>query len=1173
MVFPFMRNLRERGWFLIVLLGFVALLTECGGGGKSEVSGNAPFFNSSPTSVTALTGQMVQFTASATGSPAPTYQWYRNGNGIPGATSTTLAYGPVITSDDQSKFFLRAQNSLGSSDSVVATLTVQSPIVITSQPADVYAQVNSSVTFKVSASGPGQIAYQWKVDGNPIPDATSAQFTTTFWPWLIGARFSVTVSNSSLSVDSRVAVLRLPEAPVITAQPTDLEVLAGQPATFSVQTDHTSDTLTYQWSRNGSPLQGQTGTSLTLASTTAGDDDSLFSVDVQGPRGTSSSRSARLRVDAQIQPPIFVDGPADVTVQEGADAIFQAFVAGTAPLQIVWQRDGVPVDGTWECIIPRVKATDDGAAIKVLATNQAGNPSRTVHLHVIPLSNIAPVADLIAPLSVSPNQQGVPVAAPSIPGLTCLWSVLPGTASATVSPQGSLATLSIGPTEGTFRLQVAVSNAVGSMAIASRTITVGGHGQWTRPYPELPSVANQGVAVQLASGFILMVGRAELGWPSFSQSSQIYDPVSGLWGPAAPTLAPRGGFSGATTRVPNVGFTATALLDGRALVVGGAVSPNTAEIYDPTSGTWAATASTGETTILRINHSAFRLEDGRVLIFGGIPPGGIYTNPLTQCLLFDPASGTWTPTGSMIRDMYGPATTRLPGGRLLVCGGEDIGMAPINICQIYDPGTGSWAATGSMVSPRSRHGLTVFPDGWALATGGATDWWNRSTKTSELWNPHTGQWQATGSLCWPVMDHSLMALGSGGALNAGGESGYYSDTELTDFTESFDPRTGQWTFDSFMAFPLRKPPLIPLSDGRVFQVGGIGNNFGPWDSNEKAWLNAQIYDPAVSVWTLKTPLLRSCTSSDAVLLNDGRFLVAGGCAFEGYELHRSGIVDPSTGTWSDTPPLKKSRYYHRMIRLQDSRVMVLGGTHYLPFIGWVAMDSVEIFDPQSGTWSEAASMKVPRSNHTCTLLADGRVLVSGGSRNSDAAEIFDPRTGIWTLTGPMVNGTHDRVATLLPDGRVLVVGGGDNYGISEAEIFNPVTNTWVATAPMAAYRSGHTATLVGNRVLVVGGPTGAEWFDPVAGSWSAGPTPATTRYSHTATLLPDGRLLITSGRETDGNNPIASCEILDPSKGTWTPAAPLPFARVAAQAVALPSGSVVLFADEDPMLQFQIYTP
>jgi hypothetical protein len=126
---------------------------------------------------------------------------------------------------------------------------------------------------------------------------------------------------------------------------------------------------------------------------------------------------------------------------------------------------------------------------------------------------------------------------------------------------------------------------------------------------------------------------------------------------------------------------------------------------------------------------------------------------------------------------------------------------------------------------------------------------------------------------------------------------------------------------------------------------------------------------------------------------------------------------------------------------------------------------------------------------------------------------------------------------------------------------------------MAAYRVNHTATLVGKKVLVVGGPTGTEWFDPVAESWSTGPTPATNRYSHTATLLPDGRLLITSGRETNGNNPIASCEILDPSKGIWASAAQLPFARVAAKAVALLNGSLVLFADEDPMLQFEIYTP
>lgn len=1161
---PFTRNPGKFNRLLVASLGFVALMMACGGNAGSSgggTTGVAPIFHSNPVSLTVVAGQVANFSASATDSPEPSYQWYRNGTTILGATATTLAYGPVTTSDNQSTFFLRAQNAQGTSDSAPALLTVQAPIVITEQPVDVYAQANTSVTFRVSATGPSFPSYQWKVNGTPIPDATSAQFTTTFWPWLLGAEFSVTVSTSSQSVDSRAAFIHLPELPVISEQPKDLEVMAGQSATFSVQTAATSGTLTYQWLRNGSPIQGQTGASLTLSSTAAGDNSSLFSVEVQGPHGSSISRSALLRVDAQAQPPAFVYGPTDVTVQEGADAAFQAFVTGTAPLQITWQRDGVPVQGTWECIIPAVKASDDGAALTVQASNQAGNVSRTVHLRVISLANVAPLADLIAPLTVHPNQQGVPVAAPSNPGLTCLWTVLPGTATATLSPQGSLATLSIGPTEGSFTVQVTVSNAAGNTATASRTITVGAHGQWTRPYPEEPSVATQGVAVRLASGFILVVGRGESGWPNFfSQPSQICDPVSGLWGPAAPTLVPRWS------------FTATALMDGRVLVVSGDIVGK-AEIYDPATGAWTAAASTGETTIMRVSHSAFRLEDGRVLIFGGLSPDGNHTNPLTQCLLFDPASGSWTPTGSMIQEVYGVATSRLPGGRLLVSGGKMSDGSPSATCQIYDPSTGSWTATGSMVSPRSRHELIVFPDGWALATGGVTDYWNKPTQSCELWNPTTGQWQLTGSLCRPLIDHSLVLLGTGKALSAGGESRYYEGTALTDFAEIYDPATGQWNFDSFMAVPLRKPPMIPLSDGRVFQCGGRANNFGPWDSDEKAWLNAQIYNPTIPQWTLKAPLLHSCTSSDAALLQDDRILVAGGCAFEGHELHRCGIVDPSTHTWTDVAPLKNSRYYHRMIRLQDGRVMAIGGTHLVPWVGWVSMDSVEIFDPQSGTWSDAASMNSPRSNHTCTLLADGRVLVAGGMFNSNSAEIFDPKTGTWTLTGSMVNGTQDRVATLLPDGRVLVVGGGDNAGISGAEIFNPVTSTWKATAPMATIRKNHTATLVGKRVLVVGGPTGTEWFDPVAESWSAGPTPITNRYSHTATLLPDGRLLITSGRETNGNSPIASCEILDPSKGIWASATQLPFARTAAQAVALPNGGVVLFADEIPMLQFEIYTP
>src|SRR5258707_14818553 len=87
-------------------------------------------------------------------------------------------------------------------------------------------------------------------------------------------------------------------------------------------------------------------------------------------------------------------------------------------------------------------------------------------------------------------------------------------------------------------------------------------------------------------------------------------------------------------------------------------------------------------------------------------------------------------------------------------------------------------------------------------------------------------------------------------------------------------------------------------------------------------------------------------------------------------------------------------------------------------------------------------MSTPRSAHSATVLADGRILVAGGSTGTaatNAAEIFDPALNSWTaVAGGMIQARSNHTASLLADGRVLFAGG-DNAGTPTAslEIFDP----------------------------------------------------------------------------------------------------------------------------------------
>jgi len=194
-----------------------------------------------------------------------------------------------------------------------------------------------------------------------------------------------------------------------------------------------------------------------------------------------------------------------------------------------------------------------------------------------------------------------------------------------------------------------------------------------------------------------------------------------------------------------------------------------------------------------------------------------------------------------------------------------------------------------------------------------------------------------------------------------------------------------------------------------------------------------------------------------------------------------------------------ARGYHTATRLADGRVLVIGGsadawTSNAPLIA-----SAEIYDPKAGTFSTTGQLNVARAWHTATLLADGRVLITGGQSTGGeqlaSAELYDPGTGRFTPTGSMEVGREYHTATLLNDGRVLVAGGGGDYTnlnfLASAELFDPKTGTFTATGPMADARTYHGASLLPDgRVLVTGGYgakaplASAELFDPKAGTFS-----------------------------------------------------------------------------------------
>lgn len=278
------------------------------------------------------------------------------------------------------------------------------------------------------------------------------------------------------------------------------------------------------------------------------------------------------------------------------------------------------------------------------------------------------------------------------------------------------------------------------------------------------------------------------------------------------------------------------------------------------------------------------------------------------------------------------------------------------------------------------------------------------------------------------------------------------------------------------------------------------------------------------------------------------------------------VANPNLHGFQPTGDMGTERASHTATLLANGKVLITGGYNNTEVLA-----TAELFDPATGTFTATGTMKEVRSEHTATLLANGRVLVVGGAADN-VAELFDPVTGTFApTTGQLTTGGRwGCTATLLNDGTVLIAGGRDAldvwdaFSLNNAELFNPGTGTFKATGGMTEVRYDHTAALLQNgEVLITGGFNGqplssAELFDPVTGSFSATGAMSALRAEHTATLLDDGTVLVTGGFTYDAPGSFSSADIFDPTTSTFTPVGPMGAARFSHTATRLNSSQVLI---------------
>jgi hypothetical protein len=351
----------------------------------------------------------------------------------------------------------------------------------------------------------------------------------------------------------------------------------------------------------------------------------------------------------------------------------------------------------------------------------------------------------------------------------------------------------------------------------------------------------------------------------------------------------------------------------------------------------------------------------------------------------------WAMTGSMLQTRTGHTATLLDNGRVLVVGGTDVKGRALASAELFDPASEKWTVTGTMNTARSGHRAILLRDGKVLVLGD----WGRGT---EVYDPGTGSWKPSAPMTVRRTSYTTTLLADGRILVAGGRDP--DSGEPLASTQLFNPVRGTWTVGRPMTMARSGHTATLLEDGRVLVTGGFGpavlRSFPEGTFPVEPQLaSAELFDPRTGRWHLTGSMAATRAMQAATLLADGNAVVAEGQlgaqpAYGMVEIYR-----PDTGAWHLGGKLTQSLGGGATASLlRDGRVLLV----VYPFGA-----QLEIYDPTTGTSRAVVNAHATTSGSTSTVLADGRILLAGGTLMSSPggwgiettvstfAHLYDPR--------------------------------------------------------------------------------------------------------------------------------------------------------------------------------------
>lgn len=350
-------------------------------------------------------------------------------------------------------------------------------------------------------------------------------------------------------------------------------------------------------------------------------------------------------------------------------------------------------------------------------------------------------------------------------------------------------------------------------------------------------------------------------------------------------------------------------------------------------------------------------------------------------------SGVVTNTGSMLFARVNHTSTLLPGGKVLIAGGQKQSGDILDSAELYDPVTGTFSLTGKMSTKRFVHTATLLSNGKVLLAGGGDG--TQFLFTTELYDPATGTFSPTGRTATSRYESGTVLLANGKVFVVGGSS---NSSPEESSAELYNPATGTFSIVAGMSTKRAYPLANLLSSGKVLIAGGA--------ASKSPLFTAEIYDPVTNTYsaTGSMPKFKLKGTSTSILLPNNKVLFYGGYLYNytygtTYELY-----DPATGTFSSQGnSLVANRQWPVAVKLSDNRILLLGGdfSEVVSGVGYKYSypPTTEIYDSNTNSLTYGKNLYLHRVLPCATLLDNGKVLISGGWNNNiptSSAELYEP---------------------------------------------------------------------------------------------------------------------------------------------------------------------------------------